>query len=144
MRRPRLPRPLAALAIVLPLWLGACQLLLDISDPEVAVADRDAALVDGDTGRLADAELPDGAVDATGDSVADAFTDAAIDADLPDATVDADPAAPDACAPRKVCSLNQIVDACTGRVVQTCGHRELCCTTEVGPRCQSFETCGLE
>lgn len=125
--RPRLVAALAALALAG--ILGACHLLLDITDPELA-SPSDAAV---------DAPAP--APDATATEIP---IDAAIDADVGDAGPP-DAQVPDGavCEPRKVCRFNQVVDACTGRVFQTCSEGTFCCGDSRGARCVAPSLCDI-
>jgi hypothetical protein len=119
---PRLSRRVTAalLAVVLPLWLGACHLLLDLSDPEPAVGDPDAA--------VADASAPDGP-ELTSDASPDAEVDAAIDA-APDA----------ACVPTYSCAGNGRFNECTG-AVEPCVEGLRCCVRGGGATCWPASGC---
>jgi hypothetical protein len=126
---PRLPRRLTAalLAIVLPLWLGACHLLLDLSDPEPATADAAAAVADGS---VAPDAVVDASSDAPVDAAVDAYVDAAIDATLADA----------ACVPTYTCAGNGRFNDCTG-AVEPCNDGLRCCVRGGGATCWPSSGC---
>jgi hypothetical protein len=135
MTSPRLPRPLVA--ALLAVTLGACQLLLDLSDPEPAAGD--AAVADAST-------LPDSSADASSDASPDAEIDAAIDAEIDaaidaeiDAAIDATPADA-ACVPTYSCAGNGRFNECTGQV-EPCNDGLRCCVRGGGATCWPSSGC---